>query len=150
MSAEDRISQYLTTVRSTVTPTAAVERVESVFTELGLPASRQAEGDVWEIPTDVGSITAGLDEDQEILTVWQLIHPIQEPPKKRADYLWALLSMNMSATGAWFAIHEVGEGRSAERWVVIVARLAVPTLDKGDLALALESLFRLSKIYDTE
>ena len=149
MSADDRISQYLTTVERSVGRLARPLNESSQYLlSCGFQRYDNPTANLGEIESDVGTIRAGLDDDHEVLTVWQLIHPLRDNVKKSADYLLALLTMNMGAKGAWFAINEVGEGRNIERWVVLVSRLAVPTLDKGDLALALESLFKLSKLYD--
>ena len=146
MGTESLLDEYLTKVRAkeTAPVTEVRQRVEAAFDELKLPWERSQEGN-WAITSDVGEVRAGLDDDEEVLTFWQLIHELGRPPKKAGEYLFALLSANADTTGACFAIREM-EGM--DPLVFIVSRIAAQKLDPEEVALALQSVFWLSSHFD--
>ena len=140
------LGAYLKNVKpAAARPSAEIEDyIESLFDELGLPWSKEGFG--WTIRADVGAVTAGVSDDGDLLTFFQPIHQLQKPPKKSGDYLAALLRVNMGTTGACFALDDDTAGGKDE--LVIVARIAAPDVDKGEIEAALGSLFRMSALFD--
>jgi hydrogenase maturation factor len=89
----------------------------------------------------------GLSEDEEVLTLWQPIHELGGSPKKKADYLATLLRVNAGTTGACFCLDTLYENDDTE-WVLIMARIAAQQIDKEEVELTLESVFRMSALYE--
>lgn len=143
-SGQSGLDQYF---KETGRPSAEIsevaQRVEQIFSDLNLPWSRS--GDSWAIEADVGRVIAGLDEDQDVLTIWQSINELKGKPKNNADFLYALLCNN-TVGGSWFAVMESDDGTPPV--VCIVSRLSAKTLDKEEVEMALESLFAKSKLFD--
>lgn len=150
MGIEDELGEFLQTAHEGREPAGergeTETRVESLFDELSLPWS--AQGDLWHIDSDVGLVAAGLDEDKDVLTFIQMLGPWNgRRAKKMTDFMEALLKMNSQSSGACFAIFgDRDEGE--EEQIGIVARIAAQSIDKEEIALALTSLFRMSKVFD--
>lgn len=143
---ENPLDQYVSKVRETSSQRPrgeAEERVESILTELQVPWTTDPAGDLWTVASDLGDVLVGLSDDDSILSIWQLIHPLKGKVKREAGYLAALLRINEQTRGSCFALTEVGD----EEWVMIVARLAATSLDKEELSLALEDVFASLKLY---
>lgn len=146
---EDHLAEFLKTAPAVLVPGGAKSEtalsIEGIFTELSLPW--KPEGDYWGIDSDVGFVTAGLSDDEEVLTFIQFINTWSGKPKKAASFLEALLKINSTSNGACFAIFgDRDEGE--EEKIGIVARIAARSIDKEEIALALTSLFSMSKLFD--
>lgn len=124
-----------------------VKRVEEVFEELKLPWRRDSEAESvgWEVDSDLGIVRAGLDDDEEVLTLFRFVHQLEKSAKKEADYLFTLLSINSDAAGAWFAISETEELGNI---VYVVSRISAQKLDPEEVALALQGIFQLLSAYE--
>lgn len=145
-NTEDKLAQYLQTVdrgKASGEKGEVPGRVEGVFAELNLPW-RSGPNDTWKIESDVGEISLGLDEDHKVLSVWQLIAPIDRKLKKNADFLRQLLGINAATRGACIAVDEVGD----EEWTMIIGRLSARTLDPEELAMMMEDVFATSRLFD--
>jgi hypothetical protein len=147
LGTEELLSAYLTKTRATADRaerSAVTKRVHELFAELGLQAT--SENDVWAIASDVGTVYAGLDDDEEVLSFWQVINTLSSPPKKLGEVFYALLCANADSTGACFAIRRPDDG--GEPYFFIVGRIAAQKLDKEEIALTLTSVFHLSSMFD--
>jgi hypothetical protein len=141
--SESGLDQYFKiTGRPKAETSEVARRVEQIFEELNLPWSRL--GDSWAIEADIGQVVAGIDEDEDVLTISQFINDLKGKPKNNADYLYAMLCLNASG-GSWFAVLESDGSPPA---VCILSRLSAKTLDKEEVEMALESLFEKSKLFD--
>jgi hypothetical protein len=143
------LEQYLTKVRDQAPGMMrgeAEEKIESLLNELGLPWGAEPSGDLWKVRADVGEVFLGLNEDDEILSIWQLIHSFGGNEKKEANYLATLLRINESTQGACFSLTKLGD----QEWVMVVARIAAQKIDKEELALALKDVFAMSQLYDSD
>jgi hypothetical protein len=143
---ESLLDDYLKKSRETrerIERSEVVRRVEAVFDELQLPWQR--DDDAWVVSSDLGVIHSGLDDDEEVLTFHQIVHPMDKADKKEGEYYSALLRMNMGSTGACFAMYEDDYG---QRSIVVVGRIAATSLDAPEVALTLESVFRMLSAYD--
>ncbi len=144
---ETQLGDYLANSRAAaqkVEQTDVTKRVEELFGELNLPFTRT--GGDWDISADVGTVSAGLDEDEEVLTFSQFIHPLTKPDKKQGEYFGVLLRENISSVGACFAVFDSDSGDPSQ--VVILARIGAKSLDPNEITVTLESLFRLSALFD--
>lgn len=147
MGTESLLNEYLANARAQaerLESSEVAKRVEAAFEELKLPWRR--DGDGWEIASDVGVVAAGLDEAQEVLTFHQMLGELTKPPKKMSDLLYNLLVANFGTTGACFAIFEPESGGPPV--LAALGRIAAESVDPGEVALTLESLFRLSVLID--
>lgn len=79
-----------------------------------------------------------------MLTFSQFIHDWRRKAKKEAEYMQTLLRLNRHTGGACFAIF----GEEGQEFLGIVARIAAPKVDREEVALALESVFELSNVYE--
>ena len=147
MSAEESLQRYLTKVRENAGPAAsagdAERRVELILIDLELPWRAEAV-DMWAIDSDVGVVRAGLNDDDDILTIWQVIGPLPGKPKKLGELFHDLLRINADTRGACLAI----TGHGDDEALSVIARLNAPTLDKEEFAMALEDVFATSKLFD--
>jgi hypothetical protein len=144
MGVEEGLSDYLQSVQPPQRGEVE-ERVEGIFQALALPWTRDREN--WQIDSDVGLVMAGLDEDKDILTFFQVLGPWDSSkPKKQADLMQALLRMNSGSSGACYAIF--GDAAQNDERLMIVARIAAKSIDKEEVALALTSLFEMSRVFD--
>jgi hypothetical protein len=149
-SPEDRLGQYLKTIRREESDgagsTEGARRVEAIIAELGLPAVRE-DSAVWRIDADVGPVRAGVSDDGQVVTLWQTVSPLNDPkPKKNADLFHELLLVNRNTNGACIALDsDLGDDQT---WIVILARLRAPTLDKPEFAMAIEDVFATSKLFE--
>jgi hypothetical protein len=103
VSTDELLAQYVRNARerrSTATRGDAENRVESILTELQMPW-RSEEADSWSIDSDVGEVRLGLNEDDEILSIWQLVSPVPGKPKRNAEMYRELLRINQQTLGAW-------------------------------------------------
>ena len=144
MSTEAGLGEYLKNVKRPQGQSEARARVEEIFEELGLPWSRAPQGD-WKIASDVGEVAAGLDDAEEVLTVFQLLGPLNGKRKQNADFFYALLAANFSMTGACYAIYTP---ENSPAMLSIVGRIAAEHIDPEEVALTLKSLFEMSHVFD--
>ncbi len=152
MTTEDMLNGYLSKTRARderIARSEVIQRVERVFDELSLSWQRHSDGDGtdWDIDSDVGVITVGLDDDEEVLTFAHYIHVLQKSPKKSADYLYSLLTFNADAAGACFAIRESEELGAI---VYVVGRLAAQQVDPGEVALTLANMLDMLGLFEPE
>jgi hypothetical protein len=123
----------------------AEQRIESLFGELDVPFKSDPSGDLWEIDSDVGLVNVSLNDNDDVLTLWHVVHEIErKPSKKQADYLWALLSINSSTRGACIAILEPDHAGPA---VAIIARIAATDIDASELKMALTDVFETLNVF---
>jgi len=144
VGTEERLAQYLKTVKREKTERGVGDtRVEALMSELDLPW--RPDGEVWTIASDVGEVTLGLSPDDQVLSLWQAIMPVPPgKPKKHGDLFHELLMVNAQTQGACLAVTEIG----TDEWVMVIARLNAPTLDKEELAMALGDIFATLKMFD--
>lgn len=144
---EDKLSQYLQTVKQdrgdSVSATEGARRVEAIIDELQLPTIKE-DPSVWRIDSDVGTVRVGLDDEGEVLSIWQMIGSIDGRAKKHADLFEEMLRINRGTQGSCLALDDIG----GERWIVVLARLWATTLDKPEFAMAIEDVFATSKLFD--
>ncbi len=100
---EKGLGQYLKTVRDEKRSRGEIEeRVEAILSELELPWSAEPEGDLWKIDSDVGIVRAGLDNEDEVLSIWQTDPPRRgeaeeeggvhaQPSSEERVHAWSLL-----------------------------------------------------------
>jgi hypothetical protein len=119
-------------------------RVESILSELDVPWSAEPEGDVWKIQSDVGLVFVGLDDADEVLSLWQLIAPINRR-RGKTDFYASLLKSNSQTRGACLALTDLGDGQET---VVVIGRVAATDIGKEQVALVLGDLFEYSKMFD--
>jgi hypothetical protein len=99
---ESLLDDYLVKVRSaqaSLEGSAIRQRVHEIFDELRL--QYRVEEEIWQIESDVGPVQAGLSEDEDVLSFWQVIHELKAKPKRSGEYFHALLSANADMTGGW-------------------------------------------------
>lgn len=122
----------------------AEAQVEEILTGLGVPWSRRPAGDIWEIESDVGDVMIGLNDDDSMLSIWSLIHPLDaKKMKKEANYFAYLLRVNDSTQGSCFAIADVGD----TPWIWVIARQSFAGVNAESLSVALTDVFQSLKIY---
>ena len=152
MGTEALLNEYLSKTRERqehAERSVIVKRVEEVFGELQLPWRRDSESDslAWEIDSRPRDCAAGLSDDEEVLTLFRFVHQLEKSAKKEADYLFTLLSINSEAAGAWFAISETEELGNI---VYVVSRISAQKLDPEEVALALQGIFQLLSVYESD
>jgi hypothetical protein len=121
--------------------------VEAVVAELNLPAIKE-DSTTWRIDADVGTVYFGVDDEGDVLTIWQLLMSLKDPekPKKHAEFFEDLLAVNRDTRGACLAIDKTFE--AGQKWLMVLARLRAPTLDAPEFAMAMEDVFATSKMFD--
>jgi hypothetical protein len=88
IGTESLLSEYLTKTRAAqhrAEHSEVVQRVEAIFDELGLPWQRDE--DCWAINSDVGEVMAGLDDDEEVLSIWQVLFRLNKSAKKNGELM---------------------------------------------------------------
>ncbi len=154
MSGEDAVERYLTRLnrerRQSGARPEVRARIEALFDELRLPWRREGRG--WAIDSDGPAVRASLGERDEVLALYRLVHDWRPGPRRRSpDYLERLLRANAASNGACFAILDEGnvddEEGGSEAILVVVAHVPTAAVDGEEIALALESAFRLSELF---
>jgi hypothetical protein len=145
MSVEDELQQYVRPATDSGSrpkeDPAVAARVEELLSELNLSWSVDEEGD-WTVDSDEGNILLVLGD--ETLTVTQILHRVDDKPKKLADYYQALLAQNVTPenSAAFFLIWH-----DEARMIGIKSEISVRNLDKSELALSLKSVLELSRFW---
>ncbi len=143
---ESLLSEYLKNSRAggeKLQRSEVAQRVERIFEELKLPWQRR--DGRWQIDSDVGQVSAGLDDDEDVLTFSQVINELSKPDKKSGEFYGALLRQNFYTTGACFAVMDDGDGNPL---LLILGRISANNVDTNEVALTLQSLFELSAVFD--
>lgn len=145
MGTEDLLADYLSKSRQNKErseTSIAHSRVQEIFDELNVPWRQ--EDDVWVLTSDVGEVYAGLNDEEDVLSIWQFPVSFTKPPKKLGEIYHSLLSMNADSAGAWFAVRTIG----GENMLMIVGRIAADQLDPEEVALTLGTVFSLASTFE--
>jgi hypothetical protein len=144
MGTESLLNEYLAKTRAAqqrAESSDVVKRIEAIFDELGLPWRH--DDDCWAINSDVGEVMAGLDDDEDVLSIWQVQFPVTKPAKKNGELFDEMLRANADTTGACFAIRQPEDGPP---YVFVVARISAKSVDAPEIALTLSSVFSLASL----
>lgn len=144
MGTESLLGEYLEKTKaaeSKALSSETIKRIESIFDELGVPWKR--DDDVWVITSDVGEVRAAVDDDEDVLSFWQLQFPLDKHPKKNGELFDELLRMNADSAGAAWAVKLFDDGT---RYVIAISRIAAQNIDPPEVALALSAVFDLASV----